>query len=64
MARDHLNKNKIKDNSRKTGWAAEKKAAKRKEAEARNAKYQALSLDEKLARNSTKVKNKLLSKEQ
>lgn len=60
MAQDSLLKTrKAKDNSRKTGWAADRKAKRREEAEARNAAYQALSLEEKIARNSTKVQAKL-----
>ena len=51
--------NKRKDNSRKTGYAADRKARIRAEAEERNAAYQALSLEEKMARNSTKVRAKL-----
>lgn len=54
-----LLRGKIKDNSRKTGWAAARKERKRKEAEERNAKYQLLSIKEKRARNSTRVNKKL-----
>ena len=50
---------KIKDNSRKTGWAQDHKNKKRAEAEERNKKYQALSLKDKLERNSERVKFKL-----
>lgn len=42
---------------------AHRKEQRRKEAEERNAAYQKLSLEEKLARNSDKVKKKLLAKE-
>ena len=52
----------IKDNSRKSGDAFRKKLRKRKEAEERNSKYQKLSIEEKLSRNSIKVKNKLIKK--
>lgn len=48
----------IKTNHKK-GIAAARKAEKRKEAEERNAAYQALPLEEKIARNSTKVRAKL-----
>lgn len=39
---------------------ANKKARKRKEAEARNAAYQELPLEQKVKRNSTKVREKLI----
>jgi hypothetical protein len=55
----NLHRGKNKANSRKTAATAKHKANKRQEAEARNAKYQALSLEEKLARNSTRVRTKL-----
>jgi len=44
----------------KKGIAKAKKEKKRLEAIARNEKYAKLSLKEKLARNSTKVKTKLM----
>jgi len=61
MAKDKaiVKNGKIKDNSRKSGAAAMNKERKRREAEERNAEYQALPLEEKMARNSTKVRNKL-----
>lgn len=43
------------------GAAKEEKARKRLEAETRNAEYQSLSLDERMARNSAKVRRKLVS---
>ena len=58
-----MNLNKVgkkKDNSRKTGWLEDRRKQRRLEAIERNKSYQALSLEEKLARNSTKVRNKLL----
>lgn len=64
MARSDLVRGKIKDNSRKTGWAADRKAKRREEAEERNARYKALSFDEKMARNSIKVQKKLLAKKE
>lgn len=62
MAKDKaiVKNGKIKDNSRKSGAAAMNKERKRKEAEERNADYQKLSFDEKMARNSTKVQKKLM----
>lgn len=56
---NNLHRGTIKDNSRKTGWAAMRKENRRLEAEKRNAKYQALTLDEKISRNSKKVITKL-----
>ena len=52
-----------KDNSRKSGAQARMREQKRAEAIERNTAYQALTLDEKLARNSTRVREKLLAKE-
>ena len=49
----------IKDNTKKSGDALEHKQTKRSEAIERNKRYQALSLDDKIKRNSTKVINKL-----
>lgn len=46
-------------NNRKSGKAAAKKAQKRTEAEERNARYQALSFKEKIARAGKKVREKL-----
>ncbi len=46
-------------NNRKSGKAAAKKERKRDEAEARNERYQMLSVEEKFKRNSTKVINKI-----
>lgn len=40
----------IKNNSHKTGYAAERKATKRTEAEARQKEYNKLSLDDKIAK--------------
>ena len=54
-------KGKIKDNSRKSGDAAAKKERKRIEAIARNELYQTLSFEEKLSRNSDKVRSKLMN---
>lgn len=60
MAKSELIKNgKTKDNSRKSGAAAMRKERLRREAEERNAAYQALSFEEKMERNSTKVQKKL-----
>lgn len=41
----------------------DRKEQKRREAEERNAAYQALSFEEKMARNSTKVQKKLQAKQ-
>ena len=54
-----FNQKGTKDNSKKSGYAADRKVQKRLESDARNLKYRALSLDEKIARNSTKVIAKL-----
>ena len=43
----------------KSGAAAAKKERKRDEAEARNEAYQKLPLNQKLARNSAKVRDKI-----
>jgi ribosomal protein L9 len=55
---EDLVRNKVKRNHKK-GIAAAKKQSKRNEAEARNSAYQALTLKEKLARNSFRVQTKL-----
>jgi hypothetical protein len=54
-----LNKTgKVKFNHKK-GIADQSRQRKRSEAESRNKAYQALTLEQKLARNSTKVRHKL-----
>lgn len=59
-----MSSSKSKDSSKKAGDARRHKEQKRKDAEARNAEYQALSLEEKLARQTPggKVWNKLKKK--
>jgi len=63
MADFNLPKTK-KQNNRTKGVAKAAKVQRRKEAEERNAKYQALPLEQKLAQNSPngKVAKKLLAK--
>lgn len=64
MSKDLLHTRKIKDNSRRKGVPAMKKAKRREEAVARQAAYDKLSLEEKLARPNlgAKEKAKLLAK--
>jgi len=51
-----------KDNSRKSGAGAQRKTQKRIEAEARQAKYAALPMEQKLAGAGAKEKAKLLAR--
>jgi len=62
MAIDSLVKTGKKLNNRKSGAKAEVQLRKRTEAEARNAKYAALPLAQKLERAGAKEKAKLLAK--
>ena len=59
MAKPTLDTKRVKDNSRKKGVAQTRKEQRRKDAEERQLHYQSLSLEEKLKRNSVKVRAKL-----